>query len=132
MTTQQGELQSAEQLIAQLKLQLNQRGDALLEIKREHTDMQINARKLVSDLVEKDKELQAIQEDFERALEENQAFQQTFSEQEDALAELRKVNAQTQEEFDDFKTDIETKNNLIAQLKEQIYQVTENQEYHKK
>ena len=91
--------------------------------------MQINARKLVSDLVEKDKELQAIQEDFERAMEENQAFQQTFSEQEDALAELRKVNAQTQEEFDIFKTDIETKNNLISQLKEQISQVTENQDY---
>ena len=94
--------------------------------------MQINARKLVSDLVEKDKELQAIQEDFERAMEENEAFQQTFNEQEDALAELRKVNAQTQEEFDIFKTDIETKNNLISQLKEQISQVTEKQEYQKK
>lgn len=94
--------------------------------------MQINARKLVSDLVEKDKELQAIQEDFERAMEENEAFQQTFNEQEDALAELRKVNAQTQEEFDIFKTDIETKNNLISQLKEQITQVTEKQEYQKK
>ena len=82
--------------------------------------MQINARKLVSDLVEKDKELQAIQEDFDRAIEENQSFQQTFSEQEDALAELRKVNAQTQEEFDIFKSDIETKNSLITQLKEQI------------
>ena len=94
--------------------------------------MQINARKLVSDLVEKDKELQAIQEDFDRAIEENQSFQQTFSEQEDALAELRKVNAQTQEEFDIFKSDIETKNSLITQLKEQISQVTENQEYQKK
>ena len=94
--------------------------------------MQINARKLVSDLVEKDKELQAIQEDFERAMEENEAFQQTFNEQEDALAELRKVNAQTQEEFDIFKADIETKNNLISQLKEQISQVTEKQEYQKK
>lgn len=94
--------------------------------------MQINARKLVSDLVEKDKELQAIQEDFERAMEENEAFQQTFNEQEDALAELRKVNAQTQEEFDIFKADIETKNNLISQLKEQISQVTEKQELQKK
>ena len=94
--------------------------------------MQINARKLVSDLFEKDKEIQAIQEDFERAIEENEAFQQTFSEQEEALAELRKVNAQTQEEFENFKTDIETKNNLISQLKEQILQVNESQENRKK
>ena len=94
--------------------------------------MQINARKLVSDLVEKDKEIQAIQEDFERAIEENEAFQQTFSEQEEALAELRKVNAQTQEEFDNFKNDIETKNNLISQLKEQILQLNESQENRKK
>ena len=94
--------------------------------------MQINARKLVSDLVEKDKEIQAIQEDFERAIEENEAFQQTFSEQEEALAELRKVNAQTQEEFDNFKNDIETKNSLISQLKEQILQLNESQENRKK
>lgn len=39
LTTQQAELQSAEQLISQLKLQLNQRADTLLEIKREHTDL---------------------------------------------------------------------------------------------
>lgn len=31
-----------------------------------------------------------------------------------------------------FKSDIETKNNLISQLKDQISQVTEKQEYQKK
>lgn len=64
LTTTQAELQTSEQIIGQLKLQLNQRGETILEIKREHNDMQINGRKLVSDLLEKEKELKAIQQDF--------------------------------------------------------------------
>ena len=35
-----------------------------MEIKREHNDIEQNSRNLVSDLLEKEKELKAIQSDF--------------------------------------------------------------------
>lgn len=50
----------------------------MLEIKREHTDMQVNGRKLVSELLEKDSELKAIQSDYERAMSENHEYRQKF------------------------------------------------------
>ena len=59
-----------------------------------------------------------MQEDFEKAMQDNKAYEDKFREQEQALEELRDVNIQTQEEFDAFKANIETKNSLIDQLKE--------------
>jgi len=68
-------------LISQLKLQLNQRADTLLDIKREHADLQINDRKLVSDLIEKDRELKAIQDDFDKTIDENRRYKVKLSEE---------------------------------------------------
>ena len=85
-----------------------------MEIKREHNDMQINGRKLVSDLLEKEKELKAIQEDCQNVMDENKKYNQKFKEQEETLNQLKKVNLQTQEEFDAFKADMQTKNSLIT------------------
>ena len=59
-------------------------------------------------------------------MQENQAFSDKYKEQEQALAELRDVNLQTQDEFDAFRADMETKNDLIGQLKEQIKEITDD------
>ena len=68
---------------------MNQRGDTLVEIKHEHTDLQINNRQLLAELQDKEHELQdkehelqAIQEDFQKAMQENQAFSDKYKEQE--------------------------------------------------
>lgn len=59
-------------------------------------------------------------------MQENQAFSDKYKEQEQALAELRDVNLYTQDEFDAFRADMETKNDLIGQLKEQIKEITDD------
>lgn len=99
----------------------------MLEIKREHTDLQINVRKLTSDLSERDKENKAVKHDFSRAVDENSKFKVKVKQQESALAELKKTHAQTQADFASFKADMGTKNTLISQLKEQIITVTAQQ-----
>jgi len=43
---------------------MNQRGETIMEIKREHDDMQNNGRKLVTDLLEKEKEIKSLRKDF--------------------------------------------------------------------
>ena len=42
--------------------------------------MQINGRKLVSDLLEKEKELKAIKEDFQSVMDENKKYKLKFKE----------------------------------------------------
>ena len=42
--------------------------------------MQNNGRKLVIDLLEKEKELKAIQEDFQSVMDDNQKYKQKFIE----------------------------------------------------
>ena len=98
-----------------------------MEIKREHDDMQNNGRKLVTDLLEKEKEIKSLRKDFQSVMDENSQYKQKFIEQEDALQQLKKANLQTQEEFDTFKADMQTKNSLISTLKEQITEITQEQ-----
>ena len=68
-----------------------------------------------------------MQDDFQKVIEDNRRYKQKFKEQEETLNQLKKVNMQTQEEFDAFKAEMQTKNSLIMQLKEQITEITEEQ-----
>ena len=90
--------------------------------------MQIDNRRMQADIQDKDRELDLMKADFDRILQENKAYQLKFKEQEDALAQLKRVNQETQDEFNTFKNDIETKNDLITQLREQIVEASQSRE----
>ena len=60
--------------------------------------MQINNRKLLSDLGKKDDELKAIRSDFDKVIGENMRYKAKLSEEKSNFAELKKVQKQIQVE----------------------------------
>ena len=117
-------------MIAQLKIQLNQRADTIIEIKREHTDLQIDNRRLVSELGERDKEAKTLREDCEKMAQENQSYRQKFDEQETELDDLKQAHAHIEAEFKLARTEMESKDQLITQLKEQIIDLAKAKSAH--
>jgi len=55
---------------------------------------------------------------------EKQTYKERVEQQERELKELKKAHEETQREFEVFRADIDTKNSLITQLKDQILEVT--------
>ena len=93
-------------------------------MKREHTELSIQNRKLVNDLAEKERDLKKSKAESEKTFKECMNYRLRFEQQEGELDLLKKINAQTLSEFEVFKNDVKTKNDLISDLKEQIVEAS--------
>jgi hypothetical protein len=78
LTTLRAKAELTKQFISKSELQLKSRVEAIIEIKRENTDLHLKCSKLVADLHLKEKELKEIKSDYEKTTDLNQKYTLKF------------------------------------------------------
>ena len=115
---QKTQLDKQAKEIISLKGQFGESRDTYLNLKRENTELLIEKRAMESDIADKLKTIATVEKEKAELEAQSKAQENQLSLQEEALAEFKQLNEQSQMEFDILKEELDLRNATIEQLKE--------------